>query len=94
MLFFVDRIYHRYADIRVIELYIELIDGSFADQRQLLADQFLYELDQRQDDLACHLILVLSIGRYRQLLIAYLFSDIIDEFLQYAYRSALGTEIV
>ena len=57
-----DPIYEGYGDVGMIEFDIELIDRSFADERDPFPQFFLDQLDQGEDDLSCHLIFVLAVA--------------------------------
>ncbi len=90
----VDPIYHSYLDIRWIELHIELIRASFADQRQFLPYFSLYELYQRQNDLAKHIVLVLAIAGEDQLFVANIFSHMCDQDSENIHGCCLRMQII
>lgn len=90
----VDPIYHSYLDIRWIELHIELIRASFADQWQFLPCFSLYELYQRQNDLAKHIVLVLAITGEDQLFVANIFSHMRDQDSENIHGCCLRMQII
>jgi hypothetical protein len=80
-------IYHHNLSIGLIELDIEIIKTSFADQRKFFSCFLLDEIQKRNDDLSDHLIFVLAIARRRKIFIGYFFAEVLDQNLDDFYSS-------